>query len=91
MSDVFCMTNPHRLDGFILAAQRVLSSQGVDVGGKWFGEMLNARPDLSRLVWARGQYFSLPCLAFVDAIKVLHGVDVISAYHRAVRGMPGEV
>jgi len=85
------MTNPHRLDDFLGAAQRVLISQGMEPSGKWLDDILNSRLELVRLVVWRGQYFLLPRMAFVDAIMARHGADVIGAYHRATRGMPEEV
>ena len=90
MDEVFFMTNPHRLDDFLGAAQRVLISQGMKPSGKWLDDILLARPDVARLVPWRGQYISLPRMALVDEIKARHGTDVIGAYHRVTRGIPEE-
>jgi hypothetical protein len=90
MDEVFFMTNPHRLDDFLGAAQRVLISQGMEPSGKWLDDILASRLDLVRLVAWRGQYVLLPRMALVDEIKARHGADLIGAYHRVTRGIPEE-
>ncbi|WP_376872337.1 hypothetical protein [Albirhodobacter sp. R86504] len=91
MSDVFTMVSSERIDGFIHGARRVLTCSGVALARSWPCEIVEETAAITRLAHRRGEYFTIPTMRFVDEIMARHGVDVIAAYHHAVRGMPEDV